>query len=40
MEDVFKKSYDTFLKVNKQEGGIKNYNYVTGLIIAYFRYKK
>ncbi|MDO4880727.1 MAG: DUF3810 domain-containing protein [Capnocytophaga sp.] len=39
MEDVFKKSYDTFLKVNKQEGGIKNYDYVTGLIIAYLREK-
>ncbi|MEB3039670.1 DUF3810 domain-containing protein [Capnocytophaga gingivalis] len=35
MEEVFKNSYDTFLKANAQEGGIQNYDYVTGMLIYY-----
>ena len=35
MEEVFKQSYDTFLKANAQEGGIQNYDYVTGMLIYY-----
>ena len=35
MEAVFKQSYDTFLKANAQEGGIQNYDYVTGMLIYY-----
>jgi len=39
MEEVFKNSYDTFLKANAQEGGIQNYDYVTGMLIYYLMHK-
>ncbi|GET45904.1 DUF3810 domain-containing protein [Capnocytophaga felis] len=32
-EPVFKKSYDTFLKANKQQQGIESYNLVVGLLV-------
>ena len=35
MKEIFKQSYDTFLKANAQEGGIQNYDYVTGMLIYY-----
>ena len=35
LEPIFKKSYNTYLKVNKQKGGIKTYNYMVDLLIHY-----
>jgi len=35
-EPLFKKSYNTFLQVNNQEGGMESYSYVVALIVNYF----
>ncbi|WP_240751460.1 DUF3810 domain-containing protein [Flagellimonas onchidii] len=35
LEPVFKSMFNTFLKVNNQEEGIKSYNSVVGLLISY-----
>ncbi|MDP2059836.1 MAG: DUF3810 domain-containing protein [Flavobacteriaceae bacterium] len=34
-EPVFAKTFDTYLKANQQKQGIKSYNYVVGLLVAY-----
>ncbi len=34
-EPVFAKTFDTYLKANQQKQGIKSYNYVVGLVVAY-----
>ena len=34
-EPYFKKSYNTYLKVNKQKGGIKSYSYMVNLLLNY-----
>lgn len=36
LEPIFEKTYDTFLKANKQPQGIKSYNYVVGLLVNYY----
>ncbi|GLB49891.1 DUF3810 domain-containing protein [Neptunitalea lumnitzerae] len=35
-EPVFKSTYNTFLKANKQKEGIKSYNYVISLLVNYY----
>ena len=35
LEPLFKKSYGTYLKVNKQKAGIKSYDYMVDLLIHY-----
>jgi hypothetical protein len=35
LEPLFKKSYNTYLKVNKQKKGIKSYNYMVNLLLNY-----
>lgn len=37
LEPLFKASYDTFLKANNQQEGIKSYNLVVGLLINYYK---
>ena len=37
LEPVFKFTFDTFLKANKQSQGIKSYSYVVALIVNYFK---
>ncbi|WP_420602323.1 DUF3810 domain-containing protein [Flagellimonas sp.] len=38
LEPVFKSIFNTFLKVNNQEEGIKSYNSVVGLLISYHQH--
>ena len=35
LEPMFKSAFNTFLKANNQEEGIKSYNSVVGLVIGY-----
>lgn len=35
LEPIFKKSYNTYLKANKQKSGIKSYSYMVDLLIHY-----
>lgn len=35
LEPLFKKSYNTYLKANKQKGGIQSYNYMVNLLLNY-----
>ncbi len=37
LEPLFKKSFDTYLKANKQEKGIESYSYVVALLINYYK---
>ena len=37
LEPVFKKTFDTFLKANRQEEGMASYSRVVGLLVAYHR---
>jgi len=39
-EPVFAKTFDTYLKANQQKQGIKSYNYVVGLVVAYGQIEK
>lgn len=39
LEPVFKSIFNTFLKANNQEAGIKSYNLVVSLIVAYHQQK-
>ena len=39
LEPIFKFTFDTFLKANKQPQGIKSYSYVVALIVNYFEDK-
>ncbi len=39
IEPLFKKGYNSYLKANNQEKGIKSYSYVVDLLIAYFEQK-
>ena len=39
-EPIVKKGYNAYLKANKQEKGIKSYNYVVDLLITYFESSK
>lgn len=36
-EPVFKSTFNTYLKANKQSKGIESYNYVVGLLIGYLK---
>lgn len=36
-EPVFKSTYNSFLKANQQQGGIKSYNYVISLLVNYYK---
>ncbi len=40
LEPLFKSSYNTFLKANKQSKGIKSYSYVVALLVNYFKDKE
>ncbi len=39
-ESLFKKSYNTFLQANNQNGGMESYSYVVALIVNYFDNKQ
>ena len=36
-EPYFKKGYNSYLKANRQNKGIKSYNYVVDLLISYYK---
>lgn len=40
IEPYMKKGYNSYLKANKQKGGIESYNYVVDLLISYFEKKQ
>ena len=39
-EPLFKNSYDSYLKFNGQESGIKSYNQIIVLLVAFYNEKK
>ena len=38
-EPLFKKTYSSYLKANKQDKGMESYSYVVALLVNYFENK-